>query len=291
MLSNGTVIGAENETYYVALYEDEDCTILASEVMALNYSWSSSATVSITGLEVGKTYYISECDASGNAVILGTTADGTIYTPEYNGANTFVLENENSSVTASFANEYYDLPDQFYYEGYLTITKKLLGVDGDPLYSDAVFYAGIFDDASYTTLSSRVDVNIVELNLAGGAEVSQTIPVSVSGDEAVTLYVTEVDANGNPIAGTSGFLYTVTVDGSTVTLDSANLKASVVITNQEYEIVEEESSEYEESESETESTAVKTGDDTPIAPYMSLMILALGVLLLGDFYRKKRAEE
>ncbi|MCD8347712.1 MAG: hypothetical protein LUD16_07110, partial [Lachnospiraceae bacterium] len=66
--------------------------------------------------------------------------------------------------------------------------------------------------------------------------------------------------------------------------------ASVTITNQEYEIVEEESEEYEESESESETnaTSVQTGDATPIAPYMSLMVLALGVLLVEGFYRKKR---
>ena len=58
---DGTVIGAVDATYYVALYSDADCTERVSDVMALNFKNASASTVTFTGLEKGQTYYVGEC--------------------------------------------------------------------------------------------------------------------------------------------------------------------------------------------------------------------------------------
>ena len=172
------------------------------------------------------------------------------------------------------------IPDGFYKEGILTITKKLLGSDKKAKNSNEVFYAGIFSDAAYTQLSGDVSENIVALDLAGGSEAEAEVFVAIAPGGSQTLYVTEVDANGKPVAGAAGFKYTVQVDKTSVTLSEANAEAHVTITNTETET---------ETESETKkTTSVKTGDDTPIAPYMALMLASMAMLAAEFICRRKR---
>ncbi|MCC8106324.1 MAG: hypothetical protein LIO99_10050, partial [Clostridiales bacterium] len=297
----GDEIGTADATFYVGLYVDAACTNLYA-MKALTYTnvFVSTATVTFDNLEIGRTYYIAECDANGTALAggVGTLADGTIFAADFgDGATTTnVTVTDGSQTTVSFENEFYTMPDGFYKEGTLTITKKLLGADGNALTSNETFYAGIFTDSSYTTLATNVDQNIVALALAGGSEVSIEVGVSIGSGETVTLYVTEVqlDENGNPVpvANVEGFRYTWSQDKTEVTLSGENLTASVTITNKEIEEVEEEESEEvseEETETETESKAVQTGDETPILPYMLAMLAALIILLTGVLERKRRS--
>ncbi|MCD7717181.1 MAG: hypothetical protein LUI39_12150, partial [Lachnospiraceae bacterium] len=298
-LSNGDTLIAEDQTFYVGLYTDAECTNLYA-MKAIEFKNASASTATFSGLEIGRTYYIAECDENGTAMLSGleVLADGTKYAPNFgDGAvKTTVTAADGSQTTVTFANEFYTTPKGFYQNGTLTITKKLLGADGTALASGETFYAGIFSDAAYTTLATNVEQNIVALNLNGSSEVSVSMEVSIGSGETVTLYVTEVDANGSPVADTEGFAYTVSVDGTEVTMDASNLTASVTITNQEIEETSEEESEEEseevseesEEESETETTAVQTGDETPILPYMLVMLAALMIMLAGVLERRRR---
>ncbi|MCC8050667.1 MAG: DUF5979 domain-containing protein, partial [Clostridiales bacterium] len=291
-LSNGDGLVAADETFYVGLYADEACTKLYAS-KAIEFKNAAASTVTFTDLEIGRTYYIAECDSTGTALAsgIGALAGGTIYQAIFDeGATvTKVTVADGTLTTVSFANEFYTVPDGFYKKGTLTITKKLLGADGAALTSDAVFYAGIFTDASYTTLATNVDQSIVTLDLAGGSEASVDVVVSISTGSSVTLYVTETDADGNPVADAEGFAYTVSQNTTEVTLDETNNTATVTITNQE--IVEVEEEESEEVESETESEAVQTGDETPLALYFSLMLMAVAVMLAGETRRRRRYED
>ncbi|MCD8348723.1 MAG: hypothetical protein LUD16_12460 [Lachnospiraceae bacterium] len=295
-------IGAENETFYVALYSDPECTQRVSEIQTLSYQHTDSATVTFAGLEAEAKYYVSECDAAGTAIVTGMVGDDTLFYADYAEGNEAVAENGGETVAVAFVNEFYALPRGFYKEAELTITKKLLGVDGDALADNAVFYAGIFADAAYTTLSDQVSYNIVELNMSGRSEVSAVVYVALDQDEPVTLYVTEVDEDGNPVAEMADFMYTVSVDNSAVTVSEAAQSAVVTITNQEIEVTEEESEETTESASEaemtekstektteksTEASSVKTSDDIPITPYLALMLAAFAMLLTGGVYRRR----
>ncbi len=296
-LSNGDDLIATDVTFYVGLYADEACTKLYAS-KAIEFKNASASTVTFTELEIGRTYYIAECDSTGKALAsgVGALADGTTYQAVFDNTATVtkVTVADGTLTTVSFANEFYTIPDGFYKKGVLTITKKLLGADGAALTSDAVFYAGIFTDASYTTLATNVDQSIVTLDLAGGSgsEVSVDVTVSIATGSSVTLYVTETDADGNPVANAESFAYTVSQDTTEVTMDETNSTAAVTITNQEIEEVSEEESEEvseEETETETESKAVQTGDETPILPYMLAMLAALIILLAGVLERKRRS--
>jgi len=292
---------AMDQTFYVALYSDEACTQRVSDVKAIEFKNASSSTVVFNeNIEVNKDYYIAECSQDGTAQSMGALADGTMYEAKFNNGNKATVKEANGTTTVYFDNVFSSIPDGYYKQGKLTITKKLLGADGNAKKSDNVFYAGIFDDADYTQLSTQVSQNIVKLDLAGGSEVSQVIKIGLDVNKTVTLYVTETDSNGKPVAGTSGFAYKVSVDGSTVTIDEANENASVTITNTENPtITKTTKTTTEESDNESGSSASshsmssstkapKTGDDTPIAMYVIILIAAAALIVFG-FEKRRRS--
>ena len=287
----GDVITAIDQTFYVALYADSDCTKRISDVKALVFKNASSATVTFDNVTAGVTYYVGECDKDGTSYLADVTADGTVYTVEFGNGNVVKVENAGGSSAVYFDNSFMKTPDGYYKEGKLTITKKLRDAEGNAINSEETFYAGIFADAAYTTLSDAVSENIIPLNLNGGSEASVQMVVPVLEGQTVMLYVTEVDAEGNPVEGTKGFAYGVEVEHGEVILSEAQMSADVTITN--IKDVEKESESEETSESEstskkttTSKTAAKTGDDTPVGPLTGLLFASAAII--GAYMRRRR---
>lgn len=297
---------AIDQIFYVALYSDEACEQRVSEVKEIVFKNNSVSSVKFTDLEVNQKYYVSECDAEGKAQTKGALADGTVYQARFNDGNSVTVTEPNGTQTVYFDNVFVKKPDGFYVEGNLTITKKLVGADGNAKKGNETFYAGIFADENHTTLSDKVSQNIVPLKLNDKSEVSSVIKVGLEDNETTTLYIAETDVNGKPVAGTSDFAYKVSVSATSVVFDSVNTAASVVITNTEpeKEKTTEEKEEKEEPEKETtqktttsqktsqgssaqtksvtySTTSPKTGDDTPIALYVVLLLAAAAVILTG----------
>lgn len=297
---------AIDQIFYVALYSDEACEQRVSEVKEIVFKNNSVSSVKFTDLEVNQKYYVSECDAEGKAQTKGALADGTVYQARFNDGNSVTVTEQNGTQTVYFDNVFVKKPDGFYVEGNLTITKKLVGADGNAKKGNETFYAGIFADENHTTLSDKVSQNIVPLKLNDTSEVSSVIKVGLEDNETTTLYIAETDVNGKPVAGTSDFAYKVSVSATSVVFDSVNTAATVVITNTEpeKEKTTEEKEEKEEPEKETtqktttsqktsqgssaqtksvtySTTSPKTGDDTPIALYVVLLLAAAAVILTG----------
>ena len=297
---------AIDQTFYVALYSDEACEQRVSDVKEIVFKNNSVSSVKFTDLEVGQKYYVAECDAEGKTQTKGALADGTVYQARFNDGNSVTVTEPNGTQTVYFDNVFVKKPDGFYVEGNLTITKKLVGADGNAKKGNETFYAGIFADENHTTLSDKVSQNIVPLKLNDTSEVSSVIKVGLEDNETTTLYIAETDVNGKPVAGTSDFAYKVSVSATSVVFDSANTAATVVITNTEpeKEKTTEEKEEEEEPEKETtqktmtsqktsqgssaqtksvtySTTSPKTGDDTPIALYVVLLLAAAAVILTG----------
>lgn len=297
---------AINQIFYVALYSDEACEQRVSEVKEIVFKNNSVSSVKFTDLEVNQKYYVAECDAEGKAQTKGALADGTVYQARFNDGNSVTVTEPNGTQTVYFDNVFVKKPDGFYVEGNLTITKKLVGADGNAKKGNETFYAGIFADENHTTLSDKVSQNIVPLKLNDTSEVSSVIKVGLEDNETTTLYIAETDVNGKPVAGTSDFAYKVSVSATSVVFDSVNTAATVVITNTEpeKEKTTEEKEEKEEPEKETtqktttsqktsqgssaqtksvtySTTSPKTGDDTPIALYVVLLLAAAVVILTG----------
>lgn len=297
----GENLAARDQTFYVALYSDKECTQRVSDVKALVFKNADASTVVFSeNIKAGKTYYIAECTQDGTAQTIGALADGTVYEAVFGNGNSTTVTEANGTTTVSFENVFSSFPpDGFYKQGQLTITKKVLGADGGTRNSNEVFYAGIFDDAAHTQLSQQVEQNIIKLDMDGGYEVSETINVGLAQSGAkVTLYVTETDSNGKPIAGSEGFGYKVTVSADSVTFDETNMTAEVVITNQEESTVTETPTPTPSSDggnsggSEDHSggygggKSPKTGDDTPIGTY--LMLLLAAAMLAAETERRRR---
>ena len=297
----GENLAARDQTFYVALYSDKECTQRVSDVKALVFKNADASTVVFSeNIKAGKTYYIAECTQDGTSQTIGALADGTVYEAVFGNGNSTTVTEANGTTTVSFENVFSSFPpDGFYKQGQLTITKKVLGADGGTRNSNEVFYAGIFDDAAHTQLSQQVEQNIIKLDMDGGYEVSEIINVGLAQSGAkVTLYVTETDSNGKPIAGSEGFGYKVTVSADSVIFDETNMTAEVVITNQEESTVTETPTPTPSSDggnsggSEDHSggygggKSPKTGDDTPIGTY--LMLLLAAAMLAAETERRRR---
>jgi hypothetical protein len=318
LTSYGNVLGAKDQTFYVALYEDAECTYRITEIKSLEFKMASEVTVTFDGLEPGKTYYLGEADVNGINLISGQVKDGTLFQTDFIQGQAVTAGTTAGASTIKFLNEFYEIPHEFYIEGNLTITKKLVDADGNASETSETFYAGIFADPEFTTLSDMVSSNIVALQLNDTSEVSETVKVAMSDDGKTNLYVTEVDADGTPVSQNTDFAYEVTIDGSSVSMDEKNTTAAVTITNQMPEqtpreddspnepetdesetITDETQSETEKltekaTEKETEkttektSTSVATGDTTPIVQYVILLLLAIVIVSLLVIRMRRR---
>ena len=292
---DGTVIGAVDATYYVALYSDADCTQRVSDVLALNFKNASSSTVTFTGLEKGQTYYVGECEADGTCYLANICADGTMYMVDFSDGNAVTVDNADGSTTVYFDNQFENIPDGYYKEAELNITKKLVGSDGKAKNSNEIFYAGIFADEGFTQLSTDVSENIVPLDLAGGSEATAQVNVALPESGSITLYVTEVDSNGKPVAGAASFKYDVTVDNTQVTLNDDNLSANVVITNKENSTKVTPTPGTPNTPNTTGGfsgkSAVRTGDSTPIGGFIALFAAAAVIAGAAVFFKRRRKDE
>jgi hypothetical protein len=298
----GNIIGAEDEVFYVALYEDPECTHRISEILPLGFKMASSVTATFDGLEPNKTYYLGEADVNGINLVSGEVDDGTIFTTNFIQGQAVTASTKAGAASLKFLNEFYEIPHNFYREGELTITKKLVNANGEAQTASDTFYAGIFADPQFTTLSDQVSTNILALQLGGASEVSGTVAVVLPENETIHLYVTEVDANGTPVSQNPDFAYEVTVDGSAVSLDEQNTSAAVTITNQleptDAESTPEKNKDGTTSETNASSgttsqtgsttTAAKTGDETPIEFYFLLFAVSAIVLLTVEVRRRRR---
>jgi hypothetical protein len=211
-----------------------------------------------------------------------------------------------------FVNIYYEeFPANYAVRADLKITKEVRQ-DGEAVYVDDTFYAGIFTDEAGEDLYS-----VFELDQNG--TVVEEVPLGgETGTDPVTYYVYETDENGVRI-DESDFAYTITFDAPSVevkyTSDPDSLEGDVTITN----TVKEESlpeitatpqaaepTTYYSSPEETvtatptatpapagtsgnssTSSSVRTGDDTPIALYLCMAAVAT-LAGVGAMYMRKR---
>ena len=301
----GEDILAADQTFYVALYADQECTQRVSDVKALTFKMDSVSTATFTDLAIDTTYYIGECTADGVNYLKGQTADGTTYTAMFSNGNSVETGSNGGNKAVEFENRFVKFPDGFYKEALLNLTKQLKSSDGEDKNSAETFYAGIFADKDYTKLSDQVSQNIVPLNLNGNSSAGAQIKVAIADGGSTTLYVTEVDADGKPVENADSFEYDLSVDTESITFNESNKSASVTLVNQERAEDEDEETEEEEikekttkntptptsSVTPTKSTqttnAVKTGDNTPIGIFVVLLIAAIAVIG-GGIYLKRR---
>lgn len=260
--SNVPVSGAQ------LVIKDANGEVIRNEKSEAKYSFTTEKEAYILRkLPAGK-YYLSEVAAPDGYLVAEDVPFTVSAQPDASNSVTMV-----------------DIPEGYHYDGELTITKKTKKGTKEYKAKDT-FYAAVFEDSTYT---KRIG-DVITLDMNGKSSVSQIVSIAIgdSPDSSRKVYVTETDKSGAPIG--TGKEYTVSVDKTSVELSSANPKAQVTITN----TFSEESETEKETEPETESIGgktsnhggttsqggVKTGDDTPIIPYLLALAAAFVLLLL-----------
>lgn len=282
---------AEDDTFYVALFEDEQRTKRVSNVQALHYVGSISEAVTFSNLEVNKSYYVGETDEFGVPIDVSTAEDG-VYAPVYPGSYEIKPTKKEQHKEYTFENMFYDLPWGYTYGGNLTITKKALKGTED-YKTKATFYAAIFKDAALTERYG----DVVTLAMDGSSEISVTIPVYVgeSENDSTTYYVAETDKNGNVLDASAGLEYEVSVDKTEITMSPSHSEEMVTIVNAFPDESAEESESVETEKpsggtsggSNRSGTAAKTGDNTPFGWYAMLLALSAAGIAALLIKRKK----
>lgn len=259
---------AVSDTFYTALFSDTACTKRVSSVVPLEVKDSYTTTAVFENLPYG-TYYVAETDEYGNVISKDTVItsneiiDGTVVlTPQAATANAVIIN-------------HVDLTAGYYKSGEVTINKKVLVNNTASNVTDTFFFALFVDEGC--TMMADAGVKALKLNNASEGSVTFTdVPYG-------RYYVAETDENGVPVD--NDFEYAVTIDHTSFELSEENDDVTVSITNAKEE---------EETESETEAKkaeAVKTGDSTPVLPFLILLVVSAGLLLfLGErrFRRTRR---
>lgn len=268
-------IFTEDETFTVGLFLDREGTIPYGKdyKKEIHIVGTDSGTVTFTGLMNG-TYYLYELNADGSSIPVGTVVaeegdfSRVCMITDETGSETNRVEiaiPENGSKALTVNNCYYYLPDHYGMKGKIHITKKVVKEEKE-IEVDETFYAGVFakDETGEFSL-----VDVVELKQGEAVEVEVEADVQNGAIAETEFKVLETDKDGKPV-DKKEFAYEVSGEG-TVTISEAKQKQDITITN----TVKDEKDEI------NKTTATKTGDETPIIPYMILLVLsgAIAVVL------------
>lgn len=220
-------ISSKDGVFYVALFADEGRTERISGVKALEYHGQSTASVVFSNLEIGKSYFVGETDMFGNP-LEEVEVGKVICVPFFPDVYEVTPTETEPEHLFEFDNMFGELPDGYYYVGKLTVTKKVLK-GTEPLNSNAVYYAAVFEDKE---LKSRVG-DVLTLDMAGGSETTVTVDVPIGDTEeaAQTYYVAETDKNGTPLDTAKNLAFAVSIDQAELTMSLKDSEKSVVITN------------------------------------------------------------
>ena len=292
--------------FYVTLFSDEAMTQKAADTKMIHFD-ENQGTSSVTFDQLKRgTYYVAETDAEGKVVAEGTYNNGS-YVAQYQAGNKVEITENGTAAQFQFDNQFLLLPDEYYIVKTITINKTVVKKNGEDLKSEETFYAGIFKDEDCTQLADGVSQNIVPLVMDGEstatAKTEVTVPV---GGEEIKLYVTEVTADGTPVALNDTFEYDVEINDGFVTLSETSEDATVLIINtsrkEEPEPTAEPAQEPTEAPAEptqapqitqqpedraVTTNGVKTGDDSPLTQLAFMLFAASAAILLIIFLKKK----
>ena len=302
----GELLAVRAADFYVTLFSDEAMTQKAADTKMIHFD-ENQGTSSVTFDQLKRgTYYVAETDAEGKVVAEGTYNNGS-YVAQYQAGNKVEITENGTAAQFQFDNQFLLLPDEYYIVKTITINKTVVKKNGEDLKSDETFYAGIFKDEDCTQLADGVSQNIVPLVMDGEstatAKTEVTVPV---GGEEIKLYVTEVTADGTPVALNDTFEYDVEINDGFVTLSETSEDATVLIINTSRKEEPEPTAEpvQEPTEAPAEPTqapqitqqpedravttnGVKTGDDSPLTQLAFMLFAASAAILLIIFLKKK----
>ena len=182
----------------------------------------------------------------------------------------------------------------------LTLTKAVT-YQKVPMRVNATYYLGIFTDPAHTKLLFKK-----ALSLSNASSRTSTLKINLyklkNSSHSITLYFAETDSKGKVVSGGAKTGYNISLSRDSVTLSPTNAEASVVLTNDIIKGSKTEKrltnpgsgfagdrsalAEAQDLANSESLTGKKTGDETPIKPYVlaalisAALVLALAVAVL-----------
>lgn len=105
----------------------------------------------------------------------------------------------------------------------------------------------------------------------------------MASGKSYTIYVAEVEEDGNPVSSDPSFAYTVTADKDSVTITEESLKANVTITNKgKTKVINTP------TPTITPPTSAHTGDNTNMDGYFAMLGLVMAAMMTAALYRRRR---
>ncbi|MCC8046672.1 MAG: prealbumin-like fold domain-containing protein, partial [Clostridiales bacterium] len=293
--SSGTAEAVTN-TFYIGIYRNADYSDTPT-IVKMDLQNASSVSVRRRILLSGEndmTYYIAEVDASGNRI---TDSSDFSYTVTVDNPTVTITKGANQAVTVT--NKLKATKVTLY------LTKRVYEGASQKAVSET-FYAGLFKDAELTTLYA----NPIAMTLDNASELTLKLTLNLGSASGVTIYIAEVDQDGNVIADQEAFGYQIKVLNATAQFTQENLEIQTVIINSVYgstsdedwdNIVDSTSSDLMSDSSyytvddngsvwyEGDDGSVQTGDNTPLLGYVLLMGAAM--FLFGWSIQRRRGRQ
>lgn len=267
------IVLQDDVSYYVGLFKDAQGKVPygTDYIKEIPMKDIRQGSVTFENLPAG-TYYVFETDKDGNAYQLNEkqTDRGNIWICRLDETDNqeVIIEDENDSREniVGFYNQYYEIHDHYKYVGTLSISKQVK--DGEKeITVPETFYAGVFTDKGCSNL-----YKVVKLRQNG----TVTLDVMLSGengDEEISYYVYETDAEGNRLDKDS-FGYIISGEGK-ADIRNGKWKAEVSLVN---------TKKTADKEKTDKSDAVRTGDDTLIVGYIVILLAAAMIMIAGIAY-------
>ncbi len=215
--TSGTYQAKGAYTYYFALFSDSARKNKVSNVVSLDVS-GFKGTLTFTNLTEDGVYYLSETDQYG--IVKTSTSSLTI---RYTNSGKVTMSETTRSMVVQ--NVYQSLPGGYRYTGTLSLTLNVTDSSGAAEAVTNTFYIGIYRNSDYSDTPT-----IVKMSLSNASSATVRRRILLSGENSMTYYIAEVDANGSRITDDSTFSYVVSVDKPAVTISKGSTQ-SVTVTN------------------------------------------------------------
>ena len=180
---------------------------------AHSFSISDGDTITITGLEIGKTYVVEEAEVTG-------LPSGIVCSTTYSSSNQVVLDNTTTTGTVDITNTFTDTNN--YNNGSLKVTKLVTGSTSTEL--PTTFKFSVECDGQYVQQDGSLGTEKYLFEVTAGSDVT----ISNLDTDSKTYKVVEEEVTGLP---TGYSCDEPQYSSQEVTLDSANDAGEVTITN------------------------------------------------------------
>ena len=290
-------------TFYAGIFRKADFSDTPT-IVPLTLKNTSSASSKRRILLSGNkdvTYYIAEVDKSGNLL---TTSDQFQYEISVNAQTVQLTKSDSKTVTIT--NRQVSKDDS---KVTLYLTKRVYEGTQQKAVNET-FYAGLFKDSSFTKLYTKP----IPLQLKDKSEVTLKLSLNLGKSKDATIYVAEVDKDGNVITAPKQqeFGYEVKMINSTASFTKDRREVQTVLLNSVYgtatpddwdNIFDQNGNDFGgfgsggfggsgaisgNGEASSSTAAVGTGDGTPIGFFLVLLAVSAVLLGAGVIYFKKR---